>query len=322
MFNSLREELNKIALFESDDELEELSDFPMDDHQAADDELVDDVDEDEEEMEDGIASGLEHENLNEASIEDIDSIINNILVLETAQDYYNECGRNCDCDDDDWEDDDEDSVDYQEGAIGDGNDDNLYDDDDEDDSLSGEIDGTTNSIKLDEDIYDDEEEELDDLLEAMDKFYADTNDVYGDSADIDSDRTPPSPQYMSSHGIDGVGRTKATNHDFVDGANRVTKYGKVFLDRKVLGRATVDDDNYDEEGNEYDLYASAGNIYDDDENEEYYGIRDKVTTKELYGRHSINNINATKPMDRFHGGNDDLEKSLDESVAAFLANYM
>ena len=295
MFDSLREELNKISLMESD-ELEMFDTGDVIDDGAADDELVDDVDEDAEELEDELVD------LNEADSETIDAVIDSLILMESE-----------DCSDD-WEDDDEDSIDYSDGVIGDGDDDMLYDDDDEDDSLSADIDGITNSVH--EDIDEDFEEDMDEFLEEMcdGDICADRNDIYGDSSDMPSGDIPPSPQYEKL-----MRRRRANGKEFIDyGNGNYQKYGKVLLDRDLMDHMTVDDEAYDEEGNEYDLYASAGNIYDDDENEEFYGIRGKVATDSLFGRHSINNINAAKLKDRY--GDD--ETALDESVASFLANFM
>lgn len=289
MFDSLRDELNKISLIESDElEMMDTGDVITDD--AADDELFDDEDFDGEDMEDSI-----HESY--ADSDTIDEVIDSIILYESA--------------DMDYDDDDEDSVDYSDGVLGDGDDDLLCDCDDDDDSISADIDGTTNSIH--DDVDDDCEEELDDLLEDMcGSICGDSNDIYGDSSDMPDTDVPPSPQYSK------LRRQRANGREFVDyGNDNCQKYGKVFLDKELMDHMTVDGDPYDEEGNAYDLYASAGNIYDDDENEEFYGIRGKVSTDTLFGRHSINNINAAKLQDRYGK-----EEALDESVASFLANYM
>lgn len=325
MFNSLREELNKIALLEEDNELDELDEMEISDNGAADDELVDDVDEDYEDMEDDVADEVENSS-GFASPSDIDSIVESLLLEGSPCSQCGECGDKCkcheDCDGDDYDDDDEDSIDYDEGVIGDGDDDMLYDDDDEEDSLSGEIDGTTNSINLDEDIYEDMEEDYDDLLEAIlgecddacEGVYANKREVFGDASDLPDTDTPPSPQYEKV-----MKRKGASGREFVDFGNaNYKKYGNVFLDKSLLGSVEMDDEDYEDEGNDYDLFASAGDIYNDDDNEEFYGIRSEVSTGSLYGRHSINNINAAKLKDRF--GSD--EDALDESVSAFLQNYL
>ena len=87
MFNSLREELNKIALME-DEELEMMDSDKIvgGDDGAADDEIVDDENMLEEEEEDEIADEVEngHE---EPSAAEIDSIVESILLAESDDDY-------------------------------------------------------------------------------------------------------------------------------------------------------------------------------------------------------------------------------------------
>lgn len=344
MFNSLRDELNKIALMESDD-LEYFNDHTVDgDEGAADDELYDDIEEGEEEED---FDDLDGEAVNEA----IDAIVNQMLVNEALEDADYEEDYDYDADDDegyyeeeydeyedyydeeeaygddvfdddyddDEFDDDDDEVDMDEGVVGDGK--TVKGDPSDDEYDSVDIGGVTNSIHYDlkEDIEDDEEDDLDELLEAMlnesddtNDLRATSNDIFGDSADMPSQDTPPSPQYSKVTGR--CGRTGATVPTTVMGDGQFGTYGKSKFSRDVLGQATVDDDAYDEEGNSYDLYASAGNIYDDDENEEYYGLRNKVQTKNLFGRHNINNINYAELGDRFAGTKD----ALDESVELFL----
>lgn len=332
MFNSLRDELDKIALMESDD-LEFYNDHTVDgDEGAADDELYDDLEEGEEEEEfDDLDDG---EAINEA----IDMIINEMLLDETVEDtdyedydyddddsdeYLNEeeaYGDDVfddDYDDDDFDDDD-DEVDMDEGVVGDGKTVKGEPEDDEYDRV--DIGGVTNAIHgdvdLKEDIEDDEEDDLDELLEAILQESDETNDlrgtardIYGDSADMPSNDVPPAPQYSKVSARNKVG-SPIGNY----GVDNYKSFGKAKFSSEVMGSMTVDDDEYDEEGNSYDLYASAGNIYDDDENEEYYGLRDKVQTKNLYGRHNIDNINYAQLGDRFAGTKD----ALDESVEAFL----
>lgn len=314
MFNDLRAELNKIALMESDETTElDMMDTGIvgGDDGAADDELVDDenflMEEDEDNDDDVDIDEL----LESFDDEELDSLIESILVNESE-----DCD---DCDDDDYEDDDEDSVDYQDGVVGDG--DTIEGEPDDDDYDEVDIDGITNSIHneeltLEEDIEEDFEEDLDDILEAcgdcVDEgrfVHADDHEIYGDSADMPDDDVPPSPQYERLNARDKAGA------DFVDYGNaNYKKFGKVFLDKSLTASMTVDDDAYDEEGDDYDLYASAGNIYDDDENEEFYGKRDEVRTSTLYGRHSINNINAAELGDRFDGSNDSLNEEFDEDA--------
>jgi hypothetical protein len=327
MLDSLRDQLNKISLMESDD-LEFLNNHVMDgDEGAADDELYDDIEESDEEDElDDIDSG---ESLNEA----IDMIVNEMLLNESEDfddlddyDYLDE-GDDCDdvfdddYDDDDFDDDD-DEVDMDYGVVGDGKSVKGTPDDDEYDEV--DIGGVTNAIHgdvdLKEDIDDDLEDELDALLEntvscpncgqtACDcSLRATSNDIFGDSAEL-KHNTPPAPQYSKMYARNKVG-APIGNY----GEGNFGTYGKTKFDRQVLGQATIDDDEYDEEGNAYDGYASAGNIYDDDENEEFYGIRNQVSTKNLYGRHNINNINYAQLGDRFAGTGD----ALDESVEMFL----
>ena len=307
MFNSLREELNKIALME-DDELDMMDTHEVGgDDGAADDELVDDEnffeEEDDDDIMDDIENGRETPSANE-----IDNIIESILLSESCCDDDDEDYD----DDDDYEDDDEDSLDYTDGVVGDGDE---IEGDPDDDYDEVDIGGETNDIH--EDIDEDFEEDLDELLEAIcgdcHDIYGNDNDIYGDSADMPDDDVPPSPQYQKMNAM------RASGREFIDyGNGNYKKFGKVFLDKNIMDNMTVDDDEYDADGEDYDLYSSAGNIYDDDENEEYYGIRDAVKTKKLYGRHSINNINAAKLGDRY-GTNED---ALDESVATFLANYL
>ena len=311
MFNSLRDELNKIALLEEDNELDDLDEMEISDNGAADDELVDDVDEDYEDMEDEVADEVERSS-GFATPEVIDNIVES-LVLESSQcKMCGQSGEDCTCGDyDDYDDDDEFSVDYDEGVIGDGDDDMLYDDEEIDDA----------EIDLNEDIADDYEEEYDELLEAIcgsddecDGIYANSREIFGDSSDVPDGDVPPSPQYEKMRA-----RRGASGKEFVDfGNSNYKKYGNVFLDKSLLGSNAMDDEDYEEEGNDYDLYASAGDIYDDDDNEEIYGIRSKVATDSLYGRHSINNIHAAKLKDRF-GSEED---ALDESVSAFISNYL
>ena len=328
MFNTLRDELNKISLMESDD-LEMINDHTMDgDEGAADDELYDDLEEceDEEDLDD-----IDDQSMNEA----IDMIVNEMLLNEAMEDYedyddYDYYDEDDDIFDDDYDDDDfdddDDEVDMDHGVIGDGKTVTGSPDDDEYDEV--DINGVTNSIHgdvdLNEDIEDDEEDDLDELLEAIlfdeecngsdldgcdHTVRATTNDIFGDSADMPRDDVPPAPQYSKMFARNKVGGM-IPNY----GAGNYGTYGKTCLDKDVMGSMTVDDDEYDEEGNAYDLYASAGNIYDDDENEEYYGIRNRVSTKNLYGRHNINNINYAQLGDRFGGTKD----ALDESVEMYL----
>lgn len=333
MFNTLREELNKIALME-DDELETINNGTVDgDEGAADDELYDDLEEGEYEEE---FDDIDGSSVNEA----IDMIINEMIMKESMDyynededydydmDYYNEEDNedvfDDDYDDDDFDDDDEVDMDY--GVIGDGRTVKCDPDDDEYDEV--DIGGVTNAIHgdvdLKEDIEDDENEELDDLLEAMLYEGCDctdddccehtvrgtSNDIFGDSADMPDDDVPPAPQYSKLYARNKVG---AMVNGY--GSGNYKKFGNAHFDSDVMNNMTVDDDAYDEEGNAYDLYASAGNIYDDDENEEYYGIRNKVSTSNLFGRHNINNINYAQLGDRFGGTRD----ALDESLEAFLA---
>lgn len=309
MFNSLREELNKIALMENDD-LEYYNDYTVDgDEGPADDELYDDIEESEEEEEfDDLDGGA----VNEA----VDAIINELIINEG---YYNENGNEFDDDifDDDYEDDDfdddDDDLDMDYGVVGDGKTVKGEPEDDEYDSV--DIGGVTNSIHdLKEDIDDDEEDDLDELLESIlnegdHQVQGNANDIYGDNAEMPDGDVPPAPQYSRIFARDKVGRPIPGY-----GQDEYMKFGNASFSKDVMNNMTVDDDAYDEEGNAYDLYASAGNIYDDDENEEYYGIRNKVATNNLYGRHNINNINNAQLGDRFSGTKD----ALDESVEAFL----
>lgn len=351
MFNSLREELNKIALME-DEELEMMDSDKIvgGDDGAADDEIVDDENMLEEEEEDEIADEVEngHE---EPSAAEIDSIVESILLAESDDDYgYGEDydtydyddydylgeGPDCfdDCDDDDYDDDDDDSIDFDDGVIGDGR--TVKGDPDDDEYDDVDIDGTTNSIHgdteidLKEDLDEDTEEELDDILETyLGKcddpcpvcggsgckhcLGATSNDIFGDSSDMPLGNVPPSPQY------DMLRARGATGGEFVDyGNSNYKRYGKVFLDKDIMDHMTVEREPYDDEGDDYNLYATAGNIADDDENEEFYGIRSRVKTDSLYGRHNIDNINAAQLGDRY----EDHEDALDESVAAFLDQYL
>lgn len=341
MFNTLREELNKIALAESDD-LEFYNDHTVDgDEGPADDELYDDLEEGEEEE---YFDDLDDISMNEA----IDMIINEMIMNESLDedyddydyeydDYYNEEDDEDlygdDVFDDDYEDDefddDENEIDMDNGVIGDGRTVKGYPEDDGYDDL--DIGGITNSIHgdvdLKEDIEDDEEDDLDELLEAMlyegcDSIHngsddngcentvrATSRDIYGDSADMPDGDIPPAPQYSR---INARGRAGSILSNYGNGNYK--QFGKSYFDSEVMNSMTVDDDEYDQEGNAYDLYASAGNIYDDDENEEYYGIRNKVQTTNLMGRHNINNINYAQLGDRFAGPKD----ALDESVESFL----
>jgi hypothetical protein len=336
MFNSLRDELDKISLMESDD-LEYYNDYTVDgDEGAADDELYDDLEEGEEEEDfDDLDDG---EAINEA----IDMIINEMLVNESYDDYesddydydyddydyYNES----DDEDDDFDDtefdddydsdefeDDDDEVDMDYGVVGDGK--SVKGDPNDDEYDEVDIGGVTNSIHgdvdLKEDIDDDEDDDLDELLEAIcgdecsNAIRANAHDIYGDSADMPDDDVPPAPQYSKLYARNKIGGVY-DNY----GRDDYNTFGKNCFSRDVMNSMTVDDDAYDEEGNDYDLYASAGNIYDDDENEEYYGIRNKVQTKNLFGRHNIDNINYAQLGDRFSGTGD----ALDESIATFLSS--
>lgn len=331
MFNTLREELDKIALLETDD-LEFFNDHTVDgDEGAADDELYDDIEEAEEEEE---FDDLDTAAVNEA----IDMLINEMIVNESLDenydndddydydedDYYNEeeaYGDDVFDDDyDDFEDDEDDEVDFDDGVIGDGETVKGEPEDDEYDEV--DIGGVTNAIHgdydLKEDLEDEEEDDLDELLEAMlseaevNDLRANANDIYGDSADMPTGDVPPAPQYSKITGR--CGKSGMPVPDSEIGRDNYGMYGGSKFSKDVLNTATVDDDEYDEEGNAYDLYASAGNIYDDDENEEYYGIRNRVSTKNLFGRHNINNINYAQLGDRFAGPKD----ALDESVEMFL----
>lgn len=338
MFNSLRDELNKIALMESDD-LEYFNDHTVDgDEGAADDELYDDIEEGEEEED---FDDLDGEAVNEA----IDAIVNQMLVNEALEDADYEEDYDYDADDegyyeedydeyedyydeeeaygddvfdddydDDEFDDDDDEVDMDEGVVGDGK--TVKGDPSDDEYDSVDIGGVTNSIHYDlkEDIEDDEEDDLDELLESIlnegdHQVQGNANDIYGDNAEMPDGDVPPAPQYSRIFARDKVGRPIPGY-----GQDEYMKFGNASFSKDVMNNMTVDDDAYDEEGNAYDLYASAGNIYDDDENEEYYGIRNKVATNNLYGRHNINNINNAQLGDRFSGTKD----ALDESVEAFL----
>ncbi len=343
MFNTLRDELSKIALMESDD-LEFYNDHTVDgDEGAADDELYDEIEEceDEEDFDD-----LDDGSLNET----IDAIINEMIINESYDDDYDDydydydydydengyLNEGDDCDDDDEDDDifdddyddfefddDDDDLDMDYGVVGDGKTVSGEPDDDEYDQV--DIGGVTNSIHdIKEDIDEDEEDELDELLEAMISEGCDgsdddncdhtvrgtAHDLYGDSADMPDNDVPPAPQYSKIMARNKVGGLVSGY-----GAGNYKKLGNSYFDSEVMNSMTVDDDAYDEEGNSYDLYTSAGNIYDDDENEEYYGIRNKVVTNNLFGRHNINNINNAQLGDRYSGTGD----ALDESLEAFLA---
>ena len=268
MFNTLREELNKIALME-DDELEMINNHVMDgDEGAADDELYDDLEEGEEEED---LDDVESDSLNEA----IDMIVNEMLVNESYSDgyfdeddeydydnddydYYNEEDDTFDdnYDDDDF-DDDYNEVDMDFDVIGDGKTVKGNPDDDEYDEV--DIGGVTNAIhsdiELNEDIEEDDEEELDDLLEAMllegddcpngnceHTVRGTARDIYGDSADMPDDDVPPAPQYSKLYARNKVGSPIANY-----GAGNYGKYGKTFLDREIMSSMTVDDDEYEED---------------------------------------------------------------------------
>jgi hypothetical protein len=330
MFNSLREELNKIALME-DEELESLEGDNKavgGDDGAADDELYDDEDffgeEEEDDILDDVMSGNE-----DPSDEEINDLVESLILAEQNgyNDYYNE--------DEDYDYNDEDYDDSYDTEDEESNFDEDDDDELEDDS----------EISVEDDMDEDQEEALDGLMEAMlgecgdctdgdyvqgsRMVHATTNDIFGDEADMPDNCIPPSPQYSM------LGARRASGREFVDfGNGNYQKYGKVFLDRDSMKNMTVDNDDYDEEGDNYDLYASAGNIYDDDENEEYYGIRNRVRTPNLYGKEFTSRYSGSL-SDRFGGSGDaldedyddyddenDYDTGLDESVEAFLANYL
>lgn len=326
----------------ADDEL--VTDIEAEDYEDEEDEIVDDVENGREEP-----SPEEIDQIVEALMEldDIDDFINegpdddyegydntdddddydddyDYLDEEDDSDIdddYESFDESNDCDDcddedddDDYDDDDEDSIDFTDGVIGDGDDDLLEDDDDEEDDYEKvDIGGVTNSIhdEIQEDLDEELEDYLDEVLECGDGICGTSNDLCGDSSDMPDTDVPPSPQYSQMKSRCGV-----TGKEFVgDGNGNYKKFGKVFLDKTVMNSMTVDDDEFDAEGNDYDLYASAGNIYDDDENEEFYGIRNKVATDTLYGRHNIDNINARQLTDYVDRSE---SNPLDESVLAYL----